>query len=46
MQVGGVTVPNAPAVHSTDDDPDHPAVEQLSVQLEPLSTDEAEQLLV
>ena len=44
--MGANTVPNAPAIHSTEDDPDHPAVEQLSVQLEPLSTDEAEQLLV
>ena len=46
VHVGAVIAPNAPAVHSTEDVPYHPAAEQVSVQLDPLFTDEEEQLLV
>ena len=46
VQVGVVTVAKEPAVHNTVDVPDHPLVEQVNVQLLPLSTDDAEQELV
>ena len=46
VQVGAVTAANEPPVHNTLDVPDQLLVEQVNVQLSPLSTDDAEQSLV
>lgn len=45
-QVGMVVAANVPCVHNTVDVPDHPLVEQVKVQLLPLTTGDAEQSLV